>query len=378
LLVIPLIYLEPHIFHFTHYSLPETLSVNCIILSIFFLWRSIYKENYKTTFISALFLAIACFLKVLFIYSFFIFPLFYLLWVSYLKISKQEANPQLRKIIFRHIFFSSILLVSGFIIWYFPNKSLISKTLNFGIESRFIKTSELNLFGISIDYLLNIKNFLTDSPYLKITTYVALISIPFGVKILFKKKTSMFFKINFLIAMSWFIIELHKFGMNYLPTRYLIGFYFSSCLLLSLTIYENLQCLKIDFRKIKSSNLIIIIVILFTSLNHIFLIYGSYQNKTYDIIETNNYFKKHSFSTRPIMGSWASSLARNSKAITNPIFEDRTNHKKIINNYNPRVIIFEEENKNVFIKDGIIFDEISDSVIVKKIGNYNVNIAWLK
>ena len=78
------------------------------------------------------------------------------------------------------------------------------------------------------------------------------------------------------------------------------------------------------------------------------------------------------------MGTWASSLLRDSKAITIPFFEDYINHKNIVKRFNPKIIIFEEIEKDVLIKDNIDIVKISDSIVPMKIGKYQLKIAWLK
>ena len=78
------------------------------------------------------------------------------------------------------------------------------------------------------------------------------------------------------------------------------------------------------------------------------------------------------------MGTWASTLARDSKVITIPFFEDYINHKNIIKRFDPRVIIFEEIEENVLLKDNLAIYDIADSIVSKKVGKYNIKIAWLK
>ena len=62
---------------------------------------------------------------------------------------------------------------------------------------------------------------------------------PLGLYLLFSKNSSKFFKIIFLISLSWFMIEMHKFYLNYLPSRYLLSLYFPIGIIISIVSYET-------------------------------------------------------------------------------------------------------------------------------------------
>jgi len=378
LILIPIIFLEEHIFHFMHYSLAEMLAIFFAFVGCLFLYRSLIEKDKKNYLYSTFFFTCSYLFKIQFLYVMLIIPVFLFLWFVFQVIIKNRNNSYLKTIILKF----SIAIVCFFglylLVWYLPNKEMINLVLNDSVESRAIQSEQLNVYGIIIDYLLNIKKFLILSIHTTPIVLVSLFFMPLGIFFLFFTNASRFFQINFLISISWIIVEMHKFSMNYLPTRYLLSLYFAMGLLIAIVFCEAIM----QFKARKKSNIIVFcfssLCLLIFSVNNFKELKRSYDSRTYDIEQTNEYFSQYQYDNRPIMGTWASSLARDAEVITIPFFENYINHKNILKRLDPKVIIFEEIEEKVLINDAIDINEISDSIVTKKVGKYELKIAWLK
>jgi hypothetical protein len=376
LISIPLILFEFHIFHFTHYSLAEMPAITSIFLGCFFLYKSIINKQNITIFSSAMFFTFSYLFKIQFLYIFFLVPLFFLNLIIFQKISSKKLNIEM-KTLSKHFIYMTLLLLLYVFCWYLPNKDFINHLLEYGFSSRLIESSELNVLGMAVDYLLNLKAFFFTFYKEKYILVIFLMIFPLGLYLLFSKNSSKFFKIIFLISLSWFMIEMHKFSMNYLPSRYLLSLYFPIGIIISIVSYESWKLYVNDKNYFICFCYCTICCFTLLSFN-VYSIKTSYNSRTYDIKETNIYFERYNYNNRPIMGSWASSLARNNKVLTLPIFEDYYNHENIIEEFNPKVIILEDIDGDLLKKDNIILNEISDSVVSKTVGEYELKIVWLK
>ena len=378
LILIPILFFEEHFFHFMHYSLAESIAIIFVFFGCFYLYKSVVQNSLKNIIYCTLFFTCSFLFKIQFLYTLFIVPIFLLMWYFFQKNRETNIPFSLKRmgLIFTLSFIVSLGLY--FLVWYLPNKQMIDLVLNYSAETRIIQTGQLNVFGIIMEYLINFKNFFTDSfSSISIVTFF-LLFFPLGFVLMFLKKTSLFYQINFLIATSWFILELHKFSMNYLPTRYLLSMYFSMGWIIALVIYEVYKQNLGQISKRKTLATVVTVFSLLLTFHHFKALKRAYDNRSYDIQLANNYFSQYNFDKRPIMGTWASSLLRDSKAITIPFFEDYINHKNIVKRFNPKIIIFEEIEKDVLIKDNIDIVKISDSIVPMKIGKYQLKIAWLK
>jgi len=377
LFLIPILLIEEHIFHFLHYSLADGLATLMIFLGCHFLYKSIISQERKNCFYCTLFFTCSFLLKFQFFYVVLIIPTFLLLWFIYQATRKKKLGFSIQKLLVNFSIAIAGVILFYLLSWYLPNKEMINLVLENSTNTRAIQVEHLNVFGIIIDYLLNIKKFLILSIHTSPIVILSLFFIPLGIFFLFFSNVSRFFQINFLISISWIIVEMHKFSMNYLPTRYLLSLYFALGLLIAIVFYEVI----IQFKSRKKYTTIVFyfvsLCLLTFSVNNFMKLKRAYDSRTFDIQKTNEYFSQYDYDHRPIMGSWASSLVRDAEVVTIPFFEDYINHKNIIKRFNPKVIIFEKIEENVLLKDNIAIYKIADSVISRKVGIYDLKIAWL-
>ncbi len=378
LFLIPLLFFEEHIFHFMHYSLAEMLAIFSIFIGCYFLYRSLVNQQNKNILYSILFFTCSYMFKIQYVYGILIIPVFLFLWFVFQYRLKKQSRSSLKKIAFKFAVSISVSIGFYLALWYFPNKDMIDHVLGHMAESRTIDTEELNAFGVGIDYLLNLKNFFTSSIQSSPLVMMFLLFSVVGFFFLFAVKSSKFFQINFLIAFSWVLLEMHKFSMNYLPTRYLLSVYFSMGLLIVIVICEAIRRFKKGEKKYKLALGFFFFCLVVLIGNNFRELKRSYDTRTFDILLANEYFSQYQFNDRPIMGTWASSLARDAEVVTLPFFENYINHQNILKQFHPKVIIFEEIEENVLINDKINIIAIADSIVEKKIGKYDLKIVWIK
>lgn len=386
LLIIPVILLHYYIFHFTHYSMAEILCVMSILLGVVFIYKMLMTDSNKNLncFLAALFFSCAYFFKIQFVYIIVLFPIFTCFWIIVTRIVDKKLDRYLFYLLKKYLFFILLLGVLYLIAWYLPNKKLYDFVISeVKTWDPFIETDKLNFKGIIIDYLYSVYYHVVLIKELKIFNYVFLISLLIGILLLFSKNSTRNFRILFLLSFTWLLIEMHKFTMvAYLPTRYLISFYFSMGLVIIVTVREGYHLFKLTGIVKKSVFSILFLSTSILIVSNMSFYIASLGRRTYVIKEINDYFKQYDFGNRPIMGNWAPSLSRETKAVSLPIQIGTFNDKKIIETYNPKVVILETEDEHsdgTFKNEILDIDKNTDSVICKKIANkWTIKIRWLK
>ena len=199
-----------------------------------------------------------------------------------------------------------------------------------------------------IDYYFiyeQIKNYFFNTYSFILFFYFIIAFILFFNNLKYKYNNEFLKTLNYLV-LFWMLLEFHKLLIAHVPPRYLVSLIFSIGIFSSIQFYISLKFSKPKFKK----NIILVLLIVFCfnlyNLNCLLL------NRTYNIKNANEYFKKLQFkNNRPIVGQWANSLAINSK------FENKsfTYNSILDSNYllssNPKIIIVESnETDTYFLK----------------------------
>ncbi len=364
--------LQYQIFHSSHFSMGEMLSVAAILLSIHFLSRAIdpinnQKFRTKQAILSASFLSLSWFIKIQFIYLIFLAPLVLLIyWLS--------GNHFSRKIVPRTglyltgtlLFFTLIYLFA----WYLPNREaydfmMAHQSGEFGFSSRTLEFIRFNL-----DY-----HFITG--WVQVFFYFFGIMLITGIIIL-RKTFSVRYRILFFSAIIWFLLESHKLTMVYLPTRYQVSFFASMGLLISVVAAE---ILSEKLFRLKSFPVLLTIsgIVILTVIN-IFNYVDTLKNRQYSIRETNTYVAQSAGKDDVIIGAWAPSLTWESKSRAVPVWNNFLNYTDPLQNLNPKAIIAEtdeQDSEQAYKNQGIDLLGISDSARTVKIGHWNLGIYWV-
>ena len=349
-LVIPFVLFQYHIFHFTHFSMAEILSTISIFIGLIFLYRSMgsKKENKSNTLLACLFLSISYFLKIQFLYIIFLFPTFLILLLILSKFIDISFDFSLKKLIKNHIYYIILFGLIYLTCWYIPNKELLDYVMTNQTTGRFIEFQELNIKGVILDFLITFYNKTLYVNELKVFFFTFCLAIIIGTTFLFNKSSKKNFKILFLLALAWFIIETHKFSMLYLPNRYLISFYFSMGLIICLTALECFHLFKAQQKNIAFFVLPYSISLIFLLLFNGLFYTKALNRRTYQISKISSQLKNYDFKDRPIIGAWAPAISWETTAKSYPIWNNYFNYTEIIKNYSPKIIVLEPNETTIY------------------------------
>lgn len=369
--------LQYQVFQFSHFSLAEMLSGISVLLSIHFLARSAdlqfdYNTRRNNSILAGIFLSLAYYFKIQFIYLIFLLPLAQVAAMA-------GANSIHRRLLMRQGFYSSatlfIFIIIYFLAWYLPHREIIDYMMSG-------QSGEFNLSPKIWEYLrFNLFEFFWNG--WMITFVVAfLICLPAGFYLYFYRPTSRY-PMLFVSSFLWFLLETHKLLMVYLPTRYRISLYLSMGLLISVVLSEALKIAsRTGGNKVfplisRVSVYIIIAILLLTNLlNYL----KTYQGREYKIRDTNKYLAQTVKRDDVVIGAWAPSLTWDCKARALPVWNNFLNFQDPVNRYRPRVILSETDEKDsegVYKSQDINLVEISDSTKTIKIGQWDVCVYWL-
>ncbi|RMG80647.1 MAG: hypothetical protein D6707_06120, partial [Bacteroidetes bacterium] len=184
------------------------------------------------------------------------------------------------------------------------------------------------------------------------------------------------YKFSFIAIICWLIIEFHKIGLIFIPSRYLISFLFPMGVLITTVCYEFVQNQSLP------KKLIGIVMCTMLTINHFADYIQTFNNRTFQISAINDYFSSYSFSKkRPVIGAWAPSFTWKTSALTFPVWKGYFNDENILTETRPKVIVTEGDEKdsgNAFFHNSKSFMLHVDSVKLFKVKNYKIHILWMK
>jgi len=361
------------VFHSSHYSMAEMLSVASVILSIHFLARSLKVDlsndsRVRQAILSGIFLSLSYFFKIQFIYLIALLPLA-------LAILYFSTNYVLKRIIIRQgmvimatlLFFLLIYLVA----WYLPNKEAYDYMMTH-------QSGELTLSGKMLEYIrFNISYHFLNG-WVQWFVYFFLALVIYGFFILKKAKSSKY-RVLFFTSLVWFMLEMHKLIMVYLPTRYQVSLFASMGLLMSVVIIEIFSLPgRRDKYIIKATAMLMLIAMISVNTWQYF---DAFRNRTFAIREINTYLAQNLAKDDVVLGAWAPSLTWKAMSKAIPVWNNFLNYQDPITKFHPKTIIAEsdeQDSEQAWQHQGINLNEIADSSRTFRIGQWDVNIYWLK
>lgn len=365
--------LQYQVFQSSHFSMAEMLSVAAVLLSIHYLARSFdanfsQKVRDRQAVLSGVFLSISYFIKIQFIYLILFLPLVLL-------ILRFIANHFDRKHVFRQGFVitSTLLcfLLLYFFAWYLPNK----EAYDFMMAHQ---SGEFTFSGKIWEYI----RFNLDYHFLKgwlqwfVYIFLALLVVGF---VFLKRAKSKRYPVLFFSSLLWFLLEMHKLMMVYLPTRYQVSLFASMGLLMSVVSYELLSFPPARIRVLAKIGTITLLITM-TVIN-IINYSDTYRHRTFIIRETNEYLARNLSQDDMVIGAWAPSLTWGTKAKAIPVWNNFLNYQDPVNKFHPKAVIAEtdeQDSEQAWSSQGINLPELSDSTRTVRIGQWAVRIYWLK
>jgi len=376
LILIPVSFLQYQVFQFTHFSLAEMLSSAALLLAIHFLSRSSdpeinIKNQDKMAILSGVFLSMAWFFKIQFIYLVVLLPL-----VQSVRLLTEKSH---RRLIIRQGFITSatllFFLALYLLAWYLPNREVYDHMMahQSGEFSVGEKTREYIHFNISYFFLKG---------WMQWFIYVFLTCLATGIVLLFKKHSNRY-PVLFISSLAWFLLECHKLAMVYLPTRYQISLLVSMGLLISIVLNEIISFREESGKRarlltmMKTAAICLILLLLSINITNYF---KTLERRNYAIRDTNAYLAERLNPGDLAIGAWAPSLTWKSKAKAIPVWNHFLNYNDPVNRFNPRAVIAEtdeQDSEQAYRSQGIILDDLADSTKIVTIGQWEVGIYWV-
>lgn len=356
------------IFHFSHYSLVYPSAIGFIGISMLFFAKAVSNsdKNIKYIILSAFALFLAYGTTIQMMASALILPAasFFISFSRSIKRKKMEFRFFIFSLI-ATIFFAAIY----YFFWFKIHEAFFQTTLLSQSDDRFPKT---------IGHLLTIMkfNFRTFIWVKAIIPYLipAVLSLILYWPIARRYSTSRQQAI-FTFSLIWFLIEIPKTGMFYLPYRYMLSFIAATVILAAFFWSSALQS------RIKYLRIFAISGISLTVIFSLFLLSHSLQQRFTDISKANEYLKGKLPEGSAILGSWAPAVTWECNVKCIPVWNGYLNDHQIIEKYKPRLIITEfneAESDKYYEKNNINLKEISDSMRILPIWRYNIAFYWTK
>lgn len=359
---IPFVFFEYYIFEYSQFCMAEMLAIPCVLAGLVFANNAIITTSRKQMFIGITFISMSYYLKIQFIYTLAIVPIYlFLFWIF-----NKEKKTENRKNLVFSVLFSIIYFCFYLIFWYIPNYNLLNFVMQNQSEAKFI---EFNNWGnrayeLAVYYFLN--------PYNIVWSLTVLLVITVGVfnfkKLIYSKFSGLIF-----ILFIWLLFESHKFVLNYAPSRYFVAIFFVlgflACLILMI-LYES--------KRFKIFTITISLLLLVSQIG----IYNKLINeRTYAIRDINLYFAKDKLENKLALGAWAATCTWNAKYNTMPIWDQYFNYKSPLTNLKPNLIIIEKNEEDcslLFKNNHIDLNTVSDSTKNFRIGDWDLTAYWIK
>jgi len=328
-----------------------------------------HNQIYKRSILIATLFAVPIFFKIQFLY---IAPLLPALFLIYFFKIKTLKDTFVKVLLWSSIFLFGLLILF-YLIWYLPNQEIFDFIMADQTSGRWARYFDLpnHLKWVNKHILLENK--------IRPVTIIFYFLFPLGVVLSFWKKSNLLFRKVFLGLSIWFLLETHKMGMMYLPTRYFVSFFFCMAAINALVIFEFAR-LCFSQKKYKKWAMIPIAVFVIILLHNSIRYIETYERRTFSIRKINQYLEPFEFGDRPIIGAWAPSLTWKTKARTYPVWNNYFNHQHILTQQKPAIIISEMDESDsgkTYISQGINIDEQADSIRYFQIHDFKLKILWM-
>ncbi len=354
--------LQFHVFHFSHYSLAEMMSVAWILLGIYLVWRSTHKNHWMWMVTSAACFSLAYYTKITFAYAVLIpFIIRYMQFLSD-RINERSSARSLLADWGIQTIVTCFFGIAFFFKWYKPNQAVFDMVKANQGTGRFDIADAWNRFSFNLEHFISVDGI---APFVVLLP-VALIMLLFFWNLKNQKQILLFGLV------SWFILEMHHVLLVNPPTRYLLPLFVAGLSVISFALSEMATT---GFRK----TVLWLILIMFGGYN---LSYyrDSLKRRTHSISEIQEYLANYNLKNETILGVWGTILASETEARTIPIWSDFNRKENPIQEYQPRLIFSEHneaESGEAYSSQGINLEAQSDSLKQFDLWRYKVNLYWM-
>lgn len=375
IVIFSLLFTQYHFFHYAHYAQAEAVQLICLISSVLFFSEvfnetNSFKERRGLLFFSCLLAGVSFLFKLNTLYFIVVIPLTLFL----LNLFTTSMNRKLMfKLFYYSVLYSSIVPVIWLVCWYFPNKNFFEIfQLTVTESDSAFKSGFANFYE---KFMHNKKLILEDvfaGSYIRFF-YLSLLLLGVRVVASIVHKRKLSYLPQTFLSLCWIIIELHKFGYHYLPSRYLLSTIAAVC---CFGAWQVIGLAQLNFKSKWLLAPLMVFLIVFNG-NEIF---ASFKSRRYAIQRVNNYLGSYDLKDKTLLGTWSSSFSWQNKARTIPLWKAYFYHQNPLQKFSPNVVITEvneAESDSAFIKNHIDLFAISDSSRTFRVNFWRINVHWL-
>ncbi|MFM8916886.1 MAG: hypothetical protein ACKOGP_03985, partial [Bacteroidota bacterium] len=195
-------------------------------------------------------------------------------------------------------------------------------------------------------------------------------------KLIFNKNRRGALSVWSIFSFVWFLLELHKLPMDYLPMRYMVSFYVAMGLFSS-AVFTDVWLAGL-FPKIKTA-LFALVVLVF--LVNVFVLAKAYNERTFVMKSIQERIGGTLNQDDVVVGPWAPALTWGSKCRSLPVWNGFSSRDQIKKSGSPTVVISEKGGldsefdwKRILGRD---LESAADSVTYYKIADWRVGLYWI-
>ncbi len=355
-----------HLLQFSHYSLVYMSAVSWLIVSLVFLIDAAEgRKPVKKAILSTLAVFLAYGTTIQMLPAAIIIPsVAFFLWISGLL----KRTPVGAGLFLFTSLFSLLFLAIYFLVWFLPHQELFNQIVFFQTEGRFPDTVNMfrEVFAFNVEFVLWIPELI---PYF-ILAFAALILRMLGMG----RRSGTANRVIFLFGLFWLLIEIPKWGMFYIPFRYLLP---------GITAMVLLSVFSLSVM-IRTSAMLRIAAVWFTIglfITNAIHYTAALNRRTHDLEVAGNYVSSNLPSGSTVLGAWAPALTWGSNTHCIPVWKGYMNCNQPVETFRPIAVVAEyneADSDGCFASSGIDLESICDSSRRFPVWRYELVIYWMK
>lgn len=361
--------LQYHLFQYSRFTMAEVTASSLVLVALGFALRFGQSRRWADWVWAGLFLWAAVFTKNQFGYVVLLLPVWGL--------TVQAVYGKLWSARTLAVLGCSVLIgVAGaglyYCVWYLPVKPTYDYVMANQASGRFIPISQIS------EMVVQVKAFFVAS-YTRSYAWCMVLGGLLFLANFFGSKNKVY-RLLSLLALVWAWVELHKFAMWFVPSRYLVSLLFAWGLFLSIQVVWAVKNAldKGWFARLGAGLALVAALFLFAT--HVYHWQRLYRERQFVMHETNLRLSKIDFGNRPVMGPWAPALARETGAKVIPVWYQYFNDKDLFQKHHPKVIVSEwdeGDSDGAYKKQGIDLVQLADSVHEVQVARFRLLIYYL-
>jgi hypothetical protein len=268
------------------------------------------------------------------------------------------------------------ILVSAFFIlfylfvWYLPHRDFINYVLGYEGSDKIPNWPQAQS-----NANWNFRNvFLSPATSVYVISSISLLLI--GLVQLLRTK-NLLYKVSYIIALVWLILELHRLGFGYFPPRYQVSLYFAFGFVASLVVSESLLHGHSSWIEKSLAMIALTVMLVPNTVDYL----NVYSRRLFTIWDMNQYVKERvAGPDRTVLGTWGTAITWEAKARSVPVWNNFLNDHNTLEVFHPQAIVTEPqeaESNGAYKAQQIDIDAITDSSRTWKISYWTVTVRWV-